>query len=170
MIVVTLLSIVAVSVLQSARPVQHQALKLAADEVANAFLYARAEAIRTGELHGVYVDYRTDYINVFKFDSALPPATADIIYHPVNKTPYEYDLRHNTFFKNTDISNRSAPFRYSGTSGRKASVLFNEMGQPVYMKSGSEQLALRYDTSVELTLDQAVKSILLNTAGQVNVQ
>ena len=67
-------------------------LELAASEVAAAYRYARGEALRGADPHGVHVDVAQNRIRLFRLPTLSPPTPAYDVNHPLTKRLYDIDL------------------------------------------------------------------------------
>jgi prepilin-type N-terminal cleavage/methylation domain-containing protein len=129
-IILGILAAVAAPGLRSADPAK---LDLAATQIAEAIRFARSEAMRTGSVHGVLVDAAQDSVLVEKTDlTQQPVVTEAILYHPLTRQSYVFDLDDRAATSAIDIP-APDPFDYFGL-GRRSRVLFDANGVPVFMR------------------------------------
>ena len=132
-IVVTVLGIIAAVAIPSMSPETDRRLDLAAEQVASAIRFARSEAIRTGEGHGITVSQVTQTVTVKKYDiSVAPISTLGTLTHPTAKQPYDFNVNTNSATEGVAISNSSDVFDY-GSEGRRRSLLFDARGTPIWI-------------------------------------
>ena len=92
LIVVMIVSVLAFLALPSTRPGEISRLEQASNEVVQAIRYARSEAMRSGEPHGIYVDATLQRLRVYHLDvSVTPPVPQFTVRNPMDKK--FYDLR-----------------------------------------------------------------------------
>lgn len=91
--VVLVLGILAAIVQPSLEPATPARLALAASEVASAARFARSEALRTGQPHGIRAQSSLDLVRVFRADTTSTPLTpAYDVRHPVSMRLYDLEL------------------------------------------------------------------------------
>lgn len=166
MIVVVILNIVAVSAVPSISSIDPKKLDVAAQTIADAIVFARAESIRTKTPHGINADVENQRIRVY----SLPGETAIYnVYHPINKKIYDIQLR--TDAQLVGVSLDSAYFSYEGLFSSSSNFDFNVNGMPKYTGGFPQRDYML--TSAEITLSfheqQRVISIA-PTTGRVKVQ
>jgi type II secretory pathway pseudopilin PulG len=141
-IVVTILGITALVMIPSYSATDPQKLELAANRIAEALRYARSEAMRSAEVHGVLLDIDDTIstakdINVFKVDlTVIPFGNAGTLYHPLSKHPYDLWLDKDGFTQNVKFSSTTHPFSFDGLSGTRKHIFFSAQGIPVYVDNG----------------------------------
>ncbi|PLY15046.1 MAG: hypothetical protein C0631_07920 [Sedimenticola sp.] len=140
-VVIMILVIVAVVAIPHLASTDPHRIELAAKQVAGAIRFARSESIRTGEVHGVAVDYNQSdaagkEITVYKADLAQSPFAVDsIAYHPVDKQPYDRMITETYLTRGIGFLNTAHVFDIQG-QGRKAHLHFTAQGVPVYFVAG----------------------------------
>lgn len=88
-VVVAIIALAAAVALPSSSPVAHQQLELAATELAETCRFARDEARRTGQMHGVTIEAGGAALRVFRLDAAAsPPAPVYDVLHPLTRQKY----------------------------------------------------------------------------------
>lgn len=93
LIVVAILAIGAAIAVPDSRPARQEKLILATSIAAEAFRFARDEAARTGNVHGVFVDIANNRLDVFRLDETTNPNAAVLdVRHPVSKQLYRVQL------------------------------------------------------------------------------
>lgn len=108
-------------------------LELAASEVAAAVRFARSEAMRTGEVHAIFIDETNERVTVEKTDLSTKPASAEsILYHPIAKQPYDFNLTTNAATRDVVIDNAAAPFQFPA-AGSQRRLMFDAAGVPVFI-------------------------------------
>jgi type II secretory pathway pseudopilin PulG len=141
-LVVAILGITALVMIPGYSSTDSQKLELAANSVAEALLFARSEAMRSGEVHAVLFDINdtestTRDIKVFKVDLKVSPfGNAGTLYHPLSKQPYDLWLDRGGFNKNVKFSNTTNPFSYQGVDQAQKHILFTAQGIPVFVDDG----------------------------------
>jgi len=126
-------------------------LDRAAEEVASAFRFARSEAIRTGEGHGLTVSQATQKVTVKKYDITIVPiSTLSTLTHPISKQPYDFNINTGNGTEGVTISNSSDIFNY-GTEGRRRSLIFDPIGTPIWIIGSDPTRHLLVDATVELS-------------------
>jgi prepilin-type N-terminal cleavage/methylation domain-containing protein len=173
--VVAILGITALVVIPNYSAGDAQKIELAEEIVTEALRYARSEAMRSGELHGVLFD--TDDgdasardIQVFKADLAVSPfGNAGTLYHPLSKQPYDLWLDTGGFTKNVKFSNASPPFSFEGVVQAKKHIFFTAQGLPVYVADGV--LSRFTGGDIVLAYDAQSRTITIQpTSGRVAVE
>ena len=135
LVVVALLGIVAAAAIPSFVPLQEETVDLAAAEVADALRFARSEALRTGAVHGIRVNRTTAQVTVYRptlFPATDPPTIAAVLYHPVDKRSYDFNLTRGDMTAGVTVTNPTAPFNFTGL-GVRGDLLFDATGTPFYL-------------------------------------
>ena len=128
-LVVALLGVIAAAVVPGLSAGNPQRLELAADEAATALRFARGEALRTGQPHGVRVKTGPASLDVFRLDtSGANPVEVYDVYHPQSKHLYSQLLAAPPFPTGTSIG---ADFRYVAAGPATAAVAFDTRGEPL---------------------------------------
>jgi prepilin-type N-terminal cleavage/methylation domain-containing protein len=94
-VVVVILAVVAAAVIRSQTSADvAPTLDAAAEEVAAALRFARSEAIRNGEPHGVDASTSTQRVRIYRLDTSVSPPVPDYssVRHPVDKQLYHLDF------------------------------------------------------------------------------
>jgi Tfp pilus assembly protein FimT len=165
--VAAILGIVALVVIPSAVSVRGENLELAASEVASALRYARTEAVRTCQHHGVEVLAGQNQLRVFTLDRpGDPPASQATIDHPVDKRPYELRFATRRFTVGTQIDQVVSDFTANCTP--KDSVTFDRAGLPVCTQPTAAR-ATQWEVSLVAGSEQRTVSISRAT-GRVTIQ
>ena len=170
-IVVSILSIIAAIAMPSFSPASDRKLTLAAEEVANAIRFARSEAIRTGEGHGLTISQATQKVTVKNYDIDVAPIVSlGTLDHPITKQPYDFNVNTSSVTTGVTISNSSDVFDY-GSEGRRRSLLFDAHGTPIWIVGSDPTRHLLVDGTVELSYgnDQRFVSVAPIT-GRVTIQ
>ncbi len=102
-------------------------LQLAAEEVAEAYRFARAESLRSATPHGVYREPSTSNKRYRVFRSTPPTPIYDI-YHPLNKQLYDLDLEVHPFASADTVSVTSS---FHGSCTQPLYIVFNAQGIPL---------------------------------------
>ena len=135
LIVIALLGMVAAIAVPTSN--NNDALKLdrAATNVANAFRFARSEAIRTGKGHGLTVSQATQAVTVRAYDlTTTPIGTLATLTHPVSKQPYQFNIETDPGTAGVIIKNSVDVFEYEDV-GRRRSIIFDASGTPLWIIS-----------------------------------
>ena len=171
LIVIALLGMVATIAIPADNNNDELKLDRAAAEVASAFRFARSEAIRTGEGHGLTVSQSTQKVTVKKYDiSVVPISTLSTLTHPVDKQPYDFNVNTNKATAGVTISNSTDIFNY-GSEGRRRSLIFDENGVPIWIIGSDPTRHLLVDGIVELTYGNQQRRLEVSAmTGRVTVQ
>jgi len=167
--VIALIAAIAVPALNSTG--SDEKLNLAAEKVASAIRFARSEAIRTGEGHGLTVSQVTQQITVKKYDlSTAPISTLGTLIHPIDKQRYDFNVSTGSTTQGVTISNTHDVFNYTDLGGRR-SLLFDAYGTPKWIVGSGPTTHLLSDGKIELSYGNAqlVVSVAPIT-GRVTVQ
>ena len=171
LIAVTIVALVATIALPSLSTGDEKKLDLAATEVANAIRFARSEALRTGEGHGLTVSQATQQVTVKKYDlTTAPISTLGTLTHPVDKKPYDFNINTGSTTSDVTISNSQDVFNFTGL-GRRRSLIFDANGTPKWIVGSGPTTHLLSDGNIELSYgrQQRVVSVAPIT-GRVTVQ
>jgi type II secretory pathway pseudopilin PulG len=131
LIVVAMLGIVAVVSIPNLSSTDPAILDLAAEEIAQAYRFARAESLRTGEPYGVYSvssssnkRYRVYRANT----TTTPPTPIYDVYHPLDKQLYDLELEKHAFASAESVT---AINNFYGTCDNPRYIVFNAQGVPL---------------------------------------
>lgn len=127
MVVITILGIVAAVTVPTLFSGDSKKLDVAAESVAEAIRFARAEAVRTAIPHGVDVSASNERIRVYSKPSLLP--TYDV-YHPVDKKLYDIQFAKQPQMAGVDLV--SVAFQFDGGFTAPNLLGFNTDGIPKY--------------------------------------
>jgi hypothetical protein len=168
--VVAIIGVVAVAAtpfLSSADPYR---LDLAAEELAGALRFARSESLRTGEIHGVQISQNTQRIVVYKADlAATPVGMASILYHPVARQPFDYEVDNRPLTDGVRIINTQDPFLYA--TGRRKNLLFDTYGVPIWIVNATGTKYILKDGTVQLGYHNGTRTIrIASITGRVTVR
>lgn len=170
-IVVTILAVVAAVAVPNLSSGSEAKLRLAAEEVASAIRFARSEAIRTGEGHGLTISQSTQKVTVKKYDlTTAPISTLYTLAQPIDKQPYDFNVNTRSTTQGVTISNSQDAFNYTGL-GRRRSMIFDAYGTPKWIVGSGPTTYLLEEGIVELSLGN--KQLFVNVApitGRVTVQ
>ena len=168
-VVVLIVAVVAAAVIRSQTSADvAPTLDAAAEEVAAALRFARSEAVRTGEPHGVIASTSSQQVQVYLLDEAVsPPVVKYTVRHPVDKKLYDLNFATDTMLEPVTVT--SAVFWYSGVLLPQSFVGFNPDGTPKYNSSGTIVML----TSGAITLAAGGDTRMVSVApmtGRVTVQ
>jgi prepilin-type N-terminal cleavage/methylation domain-containing protein len=168
-VVVLIVAVVAAAVIRSQSSADTgPMLDAAAEEVAAAFRFARSEAIRGGEPHGVHARTDTQRVRVYRLDtSGASPVRDYTVRHPVDKQLYHLDLSTHPLL--APVAMTSAAFWWSGLGSWTTSVGFAPSGVPKY-EDGSAVYMLSF---ASITLAAGGETRVVSVApmtGRVTVQ
>ena len=132
-VVVAILGIIAIVAIPTLATPDTYKLDLAAKEIATAVRFARSEAIRTGNPHGVEITPSNFYqLKVHKADISGNSATAvGFAINPVSKRDYAADLVAGSLTTGVQFLNSTNPFSYTPTFQNNF-VLFDDNGSPFF--------------------------------------
>lgn len=135
LIVIVLVGLIAAIAIPAFDSNDEVILDRAAAEVASAFRFAHAEAIRTGQPYGVIANDAAQTVRVYRLDESVdPPIVVYDVYDPFTKQPY--DLAFSTDNSAVEIS--SSYFKFEGMFSPLSFVGFaGESGVPKYNDSGT---------------------------------
>ncbi len=169
--VIAILGITALVVIPNFSSTDPYKLELAAEQVAQAIRFARSEAMRSGEHHGVTISQVTQKITVIKWDLTTDPVSVESIpYHPLNKQAFKFDVSGFSLAAGVLISNSDDIFLYSGI-GRRRSLIFDPQGVPVWVVGVDDSSYLLQEGMVQLSLGQAqLKVAVAPVTGRVTIQ
>lgn len=130
LVAVAVVAILGMIVVARRTPVVEQAtLELAAEEVASALRFARSEAMRTAEPHGVRIDLAEQRVRVYRLDTrGSPPSEHMDVYNPVDRRLYDVRVASGSLRRGGGIA--SVSFRFSGDPVPRESVAFDARGLP----------------------------------------
>ncbi len=170
-IVVAILAVIAAVAVPNMRLGSGEKLGLAAEQIAAAIRFARSEALRTGEGHGLTVSQVTQQVTVEKYDiTNVPIATLGTLTHPVEKQPYEFNVNTHNATAGVSISNSLDAFDY-GAEGRRRSVIFDAQGTPIWIVGSDPTRHLLKDGTIELSYGGGQLSVsVAPITGRVTVQ
>ncbi len=152
-------------------PSNEHKLDLAAEQVAQALRFAHAEALRTGEHHGVTISQVTQKITVKKWDLSTNPVSTELIpYHPVSKKVFEFEAGELTLTRDVAITNSSDIFLYDGI-GRRRSLIFDPQGVPVWILNSGPTTHRLLEGVIELGNGSGERKVAVAPlTGRVTVQ
>jgi len=171
LIVITLLAMIAAIAVPANDTDDALKLDRAAAEIASALRFARSEAIRTGEGHGLMVSQATQKVTVNKYDISLVPIVAvGTMTHPISKQPYDFNVNTGVGTEGVTISNASDIFNY-GSEGRRRSLVFDANGVPLWIIGSDPTRHLLVDASVELSYGSGQRFVdLAPMTGRVTIR
>ena len=171
LIVVTIITLVATLALPSLSAGDTTRIDFAAKEVATAIRFARSEALRTGEGHGLTVSQATQQVTVNRYDlTTAPISTLYTLTHPINKFPYDFNVNTGAGTKGVTISNSQDVFDYTGL-GRRRSLVFDASGTPKWIVGAGPTTYLLSDGTVELSYGNLQRQVSVSPiTGRVTVQ
>lgn len=163
-IVVVILGIVAAAAMPNLSSTDPKKLDNAANEVAAAIRFARAEAIRSKISRGINTDATNDRLRVYSLPAATP--TYDI-YHPIDKKLYDIQLKTDAFVGGVDLV--SASFVFAGAPSSSTNLDFSAEGTPKVTSAGTDYMLTSGTITLSYRGQQRVISIAPMT-GQVTVK
>lgn len=168
-VVIAILGVVALVAIPNLFSGDVKRLDVAASEVAAALRYARSEALRSGEVHGVEINHATQRVVAYKADlSTEPVGMALILTHPVDRKPYDFDFDTAVMTSGVSIGNFQKPFQFF--SGREMSVLFNASGLPIWIDSTTSTTYPLLDGMVELDYGAQQRTVRVALTGRVTIE
>mgnify|MGYP001820215629 FL=1 len=170
-IVIAVLAVIAAIAVPGVSPDSDKKLQLAAEEVASAIRFARSEAIRTGDGHGLTISQTTQKLTVKKYDITIAPiSTLGTLTHPIDKQPYDFNVNTKATTNGVIISNSSDVFDY-GSEGRRRSLLFDSHGMPIWIVGSDPTRHLLEDGTIELSYGTQQRTVSVTPiTGRVTVQ
>ena len=168
LIILGLLAAVAAPGLRSADPAK---LDFAATQVAEAIRYARSEAMRTGQVHGVTIDQTSQQVIARTIDLSTDPVSGlETVHHPVTRQPIDFDFDIERATLGVQITNAQDVFDFAG-SGRQQTVLFDVNGVPVWIDAAGPTTFNLTTGRVELSLGNVQRTVAVAPyTGRVTIQ
>jgi prepilin-type N-terminal cleavage/methylation domain-containing protein len=167
LIVVGLLSLIAAVAVPALFSDDEANLDRAADQLANAFRFAHAEALRTGQPYGVIADQPSQSVKIYRLDDTVdPPVVHYDVYDPLNKQLY--DLRFGA--SGSDPSVSSIYFKFQGVLASQDSLDFAAAtGVPRFNDSGT--IRMLENGYIRLSHDGATRTVTVSPmTARVTVQ
>ena len=166
MIIVTILGIMAMVSLPAIEPTQLYKLDLAAGELANGIRFARGEAMRTANPHGIELDPILESVRVYRGDTLTsPPTPVYDVYHPVTRMLYELDIDDDA--PTQGVTFTTAPI-WSAICNSPLLVGFDSLGTP---RCGNPLSTILLSGTVTLTQNGHSRTVVIDgTTGRVTVQ
>jgi prepilin-type N-terminal cleavage/methylation domain-containing protein len=157
--VVAILGIIALVMVPDLSSTDAQKVQLAAQRVAEALRFARSEALRTGEHHGVTISQVTQDVMVKKWDLTTDPVSTDSIpYDPLSKHPFQFGVDRFVLAPGVRITNSSDIFLFADT-GRRRSLIFDPQGAPLWILGGDGSAYRLVEGKVMLSAGQAQRTV-----------
>jgi Tfp pilus assembly protein FimT len=147
--------------LSSTDPVK---LDNAANEIAAAIRFTRAEAIRSKVSRGINTDATNERIRIYSLPATTP--TFDI-YHPIDKKLYDIQLKTDAFISGVDLV--SASFAFAGASSSSTNLDFSANGNPKVTSAGTDYMLTSGIITLSYHGQQRIISIAPMT-GRVTIQ
>ena len=139
LLVVTIIGVAMAVAIPSFSPNDTHKLDLAAEEVAAALRFARSEAMRTGEPHGLRKNGASRF-SVHQLNTAGAfPIFASVVLDPIHKKDYDVDVEQQPLSTGVKVTNTADPFDYPGL-GKNSYVFFDGSGLPFYQDSSGYYL------------------------------
>lgn len=169
--IVLILSIMAAAVVPSFFASSSHKLDLVAEEIANALRFARSESLRTGEHYGATISQVTQTITIIKWDITTDPVSTELIpYHPVSKKTFQFNADGFSLAPGISINNSADIFNFDSI-GKRRSVIFNQLGMPVWIMDSGNLIYRLLDSTIELTNGAEQRDITLaGITGRVTIQ
>ena len=166
LIVIALLGLIAAVATPNLFIDDEAALERAAARVASAFRYAHAEAVRTGQSHGVTASTFSQSVKVYRLDESVSPAA--VVYDvrdPVTKQIYDL-----TFGEDDTPALSAVYFKFEGFFFPQAFVGFSgTTGVPKYNDSGT--IRMLENAYIRVSHDGVTRTINLSPmTARVTVQ
>ncbi len=163
-IAVTILGIVAAAAMPQLSSTDSLKLDNAANEVANAIRFAQAEATRIKISYGINTDAANERIRVYSLPGTTP--TYDV-YHPIDKKPYDIQLKTDAYVAGVDLV--SASFAFAGAASSSTNLDFSAEGNPKVTSAGTDYMLSSGSITLSYHGQQRIISIASMT-GRVTVQ
>lgn len=171
LVVAGIVSVLAAVALPELRSSENERLDLAASRVGAAIQFARAEAMRTGEAHGVTISQVAQTVTAVKWDLSTDPATAlYTLTDPLSKQAYDFNINVTTSTAGVQIANTQDAFSFTGL-GRRRSVMFDANGTPMWTVTAGPSTYALSDADVLLNLgDQQRRVTISPLVGRVTIE
>lgn len=169
--VVAILGIIALVVVPDFSSAHTKKIELAANRVAEALRFARSEAQRTGEHHGVTISQVTQEVTVKKWDLTTDPVSTESIPHdPLSKQAFTFGVDQLSLAPGIEITNSSDAFLYA-TVGRRRSLIFDPHGVPMWIDGSDGSSYLLQDGAIILGSGREQRTVAVAPlTGRVTVQ
>lgn len=133
--VVALLSLAAMIAMPGLSSSDSHKLQLAANQVADALVHARDEAVHTEQT--LLAEFPTaGTVTLFLIDTTVtPPVKTSIPYDPLTKQPYALDLTSSQLTQGVSFTSQTFQF---ATVGAKNGVFFGTDGTPRYLDASGD--------------------------------
>jgi prepilin-type N-terminal cleavage/methylation domain-containing protein len=168
LLVVVILSIAAKIALPNLATATPARLDRAANELAEALRFARAEAIRTGTLVGVQYSASTPSISVCTISLILGfISKCSILSNPVDHNPYTLNYAGNG--NQAPVTLNSVTWQYGGNNLNY--IVFGSHGTPVYPIILISQMTMLTNASVVIAYAGQIRTINVSPmTGRVSIQ
>lgn len=169
--VVAILGIIALVVVPDLSPTHAKKSELAANRVAQALRFARSEAMRTGEHHGVTISQVTQDVTVKKWDLTTDPVSTESIPHdPLSKHSFQFGVDEFSLASGIGITNSSDAFLYTAI-GRRRSLIFDPHGVPMWIHGSDGSSYLLQEGAIYLGTGKQQRTVAVAPlTGRVTVQ
>ena len=149
LVVIAILGLVALVAIPNLSSGDAKRLDVATAEVVAALRYARSQALRSGEVHGITINPGVQRVVVYRSNlSTNPVSMAEVMRHPVDHKPYDFDFDTAAMLSGVRISNGQAVFLYP--DGRRNAVLFDASGVPIWIDASTSTTHPLYEGMVQL--------------------
>ena len=163
-IVIAIIGIIAIAMIPTLSSGNIIKLDLAAEEIADAARFAKAEAIRTSTPHGINTDSSSNRIRVFSLPGFLPSYD---VHHPLDKKLY--DIQFSNDSRTTGVVMISANYDFDGFASSSNYLIFSSEGIPIATFIGTDYMLTNGTISLKYQNDQRIVSISPMT-GRVTIQ
>lgn len=169
--IVAILGIIAIVVAPNLSTVGPKKLDLAAQRVAEAARFARSEAMRSGEHHGLTVSQVTQEVTVGKWDLTTDPVSVEAITHdPMSRHAFRFGVDELSAAPGIRITNTTDAFLYADI-GRRRSLIFDPQGVPIWVLGSNGSTYLLEEGIISLGASRGQRSVTIAPlTGRVTVQ
>lgn len=163
-LVISILGIIAIAMIPNLSSGNIIKLDLAAEEIANAIRFAKAESIRTGTPHGIETNAFSERVRVYRNLGLFPIYD---VRHPIDKKLYDIQLNSDSRTKGVDLF--SSNYNFDGMINNPFSMTFTKEGIPATILFGKNFMLTNGSITLNYKNDQRVISIAAMT-GRVSIQ
>ena len=161
-LIIAILSAVLIPQMRSADPLR---VDYAANEIASAMAYARDQSRTRDVPHGVRFYASADELKVFRM-SGNRGAYSEVydVYHPLMKNLYTVGMGAPDDGAVPDLRNVNLDFQGTGSQA----VAFNGRGDPMIASTAMDKYLT--SGSIEVALDNLVRTVHINTSGRIWIE
>ena len=166
LIVLSILGVVALVAIPNLSSGDAKRLDVATAEVVAAVRYARSEAMRSGEIHGIDISPSNQKVKVYRVSLTTDPDV--LLTHPVDKKPYEFDFDKIVMMSGVSINDAENPFLF--INGYKKKLNFGANGLPGDIDTATGAINPLLAGSVRLDYGAHSRTVRISPTGRVSIE